>query len=276
MNFLQINFIGRPAQESLAKAAEIRTLGNTSRGLFLELPSGRIVFISREPYRGPLTLNLSGEADNLSLVKTAEEGNIAGDTLSFPNTGISISWQHAEVWHPAPLPARIEADLSTISTVLTPLQDKLLDEILVPAGSNRLSALERRILDICGQGRFGDWETALDDSRALLGLGTGLTPEGDDFLIGLSLAFVRAKAGEEQIGYAQEIVRLAKSHTTGLSANLLACAASGLADERLIDACDALAANAPQAAAAVQTLLSWGSTSGRMALAGIIAGLLLR
>ena len=276
MKSFQVQFIGTPAFESLAEPAEIRTVGNTSRGLFLELFSGRIVFVSRELYRGPLTLNLSSASNELNLVKTGEKGNVTDRKLTFPTTGVSITWQEAAKWHPAPPPNQIVAGIKTIANVLQPLQDDLLDAILKLGKNEVHSTLEERILVVYGRGRTGDWETALDDSRTLLGLGVGLTPEGDDFLIGLSLALVRSGAGKPQQAFAQKIAKLGETHTTRLSANLLACAADGLADERLIDACDALAANAPEAVSAVQTLLGWGSTSGRMALAGIAAGLLLR
>lgn len=275
MDFLQIKYIGSPASNTLEESLEFRIFGNTSRGLFLDLSSGRIVFISSEPYRGPLTLNLGSATDKLSLIKTGYKGSVAGRTLNFQSADISITWQDADVWRPVP-PPQVLPDLNAIRAVLTPLQDSLLDAISAFTKIDHLSDLEQRILAVCAQAKAGDWQTALDESRTLLGRGTGLTPEGDDFLIGLSLALARAGAGKHQQEFIQQIVTLAEKSTTRLSAELLACAADGLADERLIDTYDALAANAPEAHTAIRRLLGWGSTSGRMALAGIAAGLLLR
>jgi len=275
MTTLQFKFIGVSALDALKRSDQVSVFGNTSRGLFLEVSAGRIIFVSREAYRGPLTLNLIAGSDQLNRIKKGESGSQSGERISFPQTGISISWQDTDVWRPAPPPEQTAATQASIAEVIDPLDDRLLDTILAPSKTQKLNALEQRALALSRRMRASDWEGALDAAGALLGLGSGLTPEGDDFLIGVSLVIVRLGPDRQQLDLVRKIAALAQKQTTRLSASLLACAADGLADERLIEACDALAANAPHAGAAVQELLGWGATSGRMALAGITAGLLL-
>ncbi len=78
-----------------------------------------------------------------------------------------------------------------------------------------------------------------------LGLGAGLTPSGDDLILGLILALARCGpslgAPVDPAALAAEINPIAARRTTALSASLLAAAANGQADERLILALDSLA-----------------------------------
>ena len=272
---LQAQIIGTKAQQALAEADQFMVFGNTSRGLFLDTLTGWIVFLSRESYRGPLTLNLGHEASRLGDLRQSERGQVEGMQLTFPQTGVSVSWESARIWKPTKMSrwgsAAIELDIA-----LSGLGDSLIDAILDPQSEIELSVVEKGALAICRGIRSGDWDAAADAASALLGMGAGLTPEGDDFLIGLSLALTRSGSSQAGRSITSRISQSAGSRTTRLSANLLACAAGGLADERLIAAHDALLTNAPDAGKAISTLLGWGSTSGRMALAGIAAGLLTR
>jgi hypothetical protein len=67
------------------------------------------------------------------------------------------------------------------------------------------------------------------------------------------------------------VVEAAYRDTTTLSANLIECAALGLADERLIQANDYLAVGNFQLPEISSGLLSWGNSSGVDALVGMIA-----
>jgi hypothetical protein len=58
-----------------------------------------------------------------------------------------------------------------------------------------------------------------------------------------------------------------------LSANLIECAALGLADQRLISALDCLIAGDQPGLEAIDQLLTWGSSSGADVFAGFAAAL---
>jgi hypothetical protein len=60
-----------------------------------------------------------------------------------------------------------------------------------------------------------------------------------------------------------------------LSANLIECAASGKADERLIDALDGIMTGSPGPEECATLLLSWGNSSGGDSLAGMALALSL-
>jgi hypothetical protein len=107
----------------------------------------------------------------------------------------------------------------------------------------------------------------------LLGCGRGLTPSGDDLVLGLLLVAnrwgVAGLQGEALARLNAEVVDAARQRTTTLSACLIECAAQGEADERLLAAADYLFSGAGDASKVVDELLTWGASSGLDALVGM-------
>lgn len=137
--------------------------------------------------------------------------------------GEVLEWEHAPVWSP---PAPPEP---------------------TPGAPERLATLPPTPAP----------EGPLED---LLGRGPGLTPSGDDVVLGLLLA--EARWGLVRHEY---LVPLAQRRTTTLSANLIALAARGDADERLLELVDWVAAGGPTP----EEFLRWGAHSGEAVLQGV-------
>jgi hypothetical protein len=121
-----------------------------------------------------------------------------------------------------------------------------------------------------------DPDDATDVALALLGLGAGLTPSGDDYVGGV--LFVRTLAGiGDRPGWhrlADAVVAAAPARTHPISAALLADLAGGHGWAPLHDLVAALATDdTPAAAIAARTLIRLGHTSGWDLLAGVTAGL---
>jgi hypothetical protein len=111
-----------------------------------------------------------------------------------------------------------------------------------------------------------------------VGWGEGLTPAGDDYLVGLcaalgSLAARDAKRGAFLDDLRGRIVPL-RARTTPVSAHYLGLAADGHFNADVLRARDALQAgrDARRARAAFEALIEVGSTSGADALTGILSG----
>ena len=105
-------------------------------------------------------------------------------------------------------------------------------------------------------------------ARQLAGLGQGLTPAGDDYLVGVMAALWLL--GERDM--ASTIARSAAPRTTTLSAAFLTAAARGQFVEPWHHLARALAAQcAPECAAAARRIAASGASSGRDALAGFTA-----
>ncbi|MEV0320240.1 DUF2877 domain-containing protein [Streptomyces sp. NPDC050658] len=111
---------------------------------------------------------------------------------------------------------------------------------------------------------------------ALLGLGPGLTPAGDDFLTGVTL--LAALPGSALGGFVPVLRGVLAEHagrTTDLSAATLHEAADGRARSELLDVLRLLATGSPSRDlhAPVHKVLAIGHTSGSDTLSGLVAGL---
>jgi hypothetical protein len=107
----------------------------------------------------------------------------------------------------------------------------------------------------------------------LVGRGPGLTPAGDDALLGFILARMAVDAHGARPRVAR-ILAAARRGTGGPSVALLRHAARGEAAEPAARMRDALLrADGPAIAPALRGLLAFGRTTGRAILAGLAAGL---
>jgi hypothetical protein len=117
----------------------------------------------------------------------------------------------------------------------------------------------------------GDLALCVAGAEKLAGLGEGLTPAGDDFLLGAiyGLWATRPRWGVERVVPA--LVAAAVPRTTRLSAAWLRAAARGEAAVAWHDLANGLAVNGEEAVAtAVSRIQATGHTSGKAALSGFV------
>ena len=115
--------------------------------------------------------------------------------------------------------------------------------------------------------------------KLLAGLGPGLTPAGDDFLVGLLAAFYALgpsyarQQGASWPMYARLIADMAHNHTTRLSATWLTHAGAGGFGEPWHNLIQAMNAHQPQAlTTCAERILATGATSGADAMSGFLWG----
>ena len=279
---LIIRTIGKIARESLTPGGRGSVFGVTSRGVFIRMHSGWVIFISFEPFRGPLTLNLRGEASPLNALRPGSELVVREGELIFPAAELAIRTKQAETWEgydpqgTALSPAEREVRLASIAHGVAAERG--------PAGLGAaLASVARRRLPpeilplyLALRGRLpARISTSVEP---FLGLGSGLTPSGDDLTLGLLLALNRwsklLNNGLDMPALNREIIQAAYRRTTNLSANLIECASQGQADERLVAALDGIMTGSPDLPGCILNLLQWGSTSGGDVLVGIALAIL--
>jgi len=291
---LSIHSIGNRAMDllSVEKIAEI--LGITSKGIFIKFENNKMVFLSFEDYRGPLTANLSGGFRHFTRLSRGGKVTLSREALLFPDSKISISRSNPKIWKPSKIAEPPDNSLDRISLIRSLALDVYrfkkgegLSEML-PAlgdfspgyanGNTQFQGVEAIIEEIRGQIAEGDLLSFSQTIQSFLGLGGGLTPSGDDFIIGLLLSFNRWETifqPDNNLSRLNEIiVEAAYKRTTTLSANLIESAALGSADERLIQVVDHLATGKYHRDEVIPGLLSWGNSSGVDALVGMITAFL--
>ena len=292
---LKATYIGNMAFASLSTEQEGFVLGSTSKGIFIKTSGKWINFISTEPFRGPLTITLPNTAQSLPRITPQSPVQISSRTLNFPAAGVEISTQNSIVWQ-SPLPfgrplpeskrkERLNNSARKIlfvkkGTGLTSLIPLLLElpDSQHPTSQSR-SSLDRNIL------LLHEWmqrTTQLPTTNSVIslsGAGEGLTPSGDDFIIGLLLALKRwgnvLLPGRDLQTLTKTVVDAAYKKTTMLSANLIECASLGQADERLIASLDWLMSDVPQVSNCLDELLDWGNSSGGDVFVGFTVALSL-
>jgi hypothetical protein len=121
----------------------------------------------------------------------------------------------------------------------------------------------------------GDMEAAVVQGEALVGLGPGLTPSGDDLLLGL-FAVLQLPDGpcERWRELGRRILDRAAHRTHAISLAALRAAADGRVRARIVALLVALTAGDREATlVALRHVLAIGSTSGRDIVAGLVLGL---
>jgi hypothetical protein len=114
-------------------------------------------------------------------------------------------------------------------------------------------------------------DQALAGAHALAGLGGGLTPAGDDFIVGALLAAWAGLLGDGAEALTGPIAEAAVARTTTLSGAYLRAAAQGACTEHWHRVFAALTADDDAVLeAALRRLLAVGHTSGADALAGFL------
>jgi hypothetical protein len=275
------------AHHTLAAEKTAFVIGATSRGQFMRSPEKRVIFLSFEPWRGPLTVNLAERHPQLDAITTGDAVQLTPDTIVLPSVDILIDLRHTPIWTaaPAPMSALTENQRRALLAEVTKLiaaragngPGAILLYLLGLAEKTDLSAEQGTLLVYASGLRTAlvsrQVSRVTDAASRLLGYGRGLTPSGDDLLTGFLLALNRWT----QYPYSRDqlhqintrLVNIAYTQTTSLSANLIAAAAQGQADERLVTALDALLTAALPPTEIAHRLLSYGSSSGIDALLGM-------
>lgn len=204
--------------------------------------------------------------------------------LTIPAAPVEIDLSRAAIWSPAlPAAARFgqTADLpQTVAAARRVAAEQAPAGGLAPLLSGsagpahpwlvRARALIAAQLEALGS---DDLAAALGPTIDLIGLGVGLTPSGDDYLVGL-LAGLDATGDPARDDLAAAIVAHAPVRTTAAGAATLGHAAGGAFSERLHDLLVALAGGQlDDLEAPIQRVLAYGATSGGDTLVGLVAAL---
>ena len=282
----RITHIGRIASELLSEEPVASVQGTSSRGVFISLVSRWMIFLSTESYFGPLTLNLQGYDGILHPIEAGMPVKIDERRIDFPTTGYRFHFDQAVTWQAPPLPPEVlpvEQRLNRLADITRELslmqKESLFADFLVALLDDNVRATTH--LNGVNNTLNEMWMAILEHKKgaflnacgAVLGLGAGLTPSGDDLITGLVLALSRwggvILPNLEKEDLFADLIPMTYEKTSLLSANLIECACRGQADERLVLALDGIMTGEHRPAQCATALAGWGSSSGVDALAGM-------
>ena len=280
--------IGSLARDRIQAHSNGIIRGLTSRGIFIQTSSRFLFFISFEHHPGPLTINVPSAREAGSELVPGEQVEISSGKISFGGDHLVITAQDLSPWQPGkntspalPASERHKRLVSASGIVTRNTKVSGLPGVLpflmpgleqkkpgqLPHGYENILNLVQELNDVQSTAPIID----------LLGAGPGLTPSGDDLIIGLLLTINRWQnitAVRGNLGhFNQQIISAAYQKTTTLSANLIECAAQGLADQRLVAALDWLVSDTGNDVHVIDELLTWGNSSGADAFVGFAAAL---
>jgi hypothetical protein len=178
----------------------------------------------------------------------ASIGDVAAGRAGYLRVGdLVLDVRQARTWSQAPPPSHARA--------------------LAPPVIERLAAQadQRIVTDTAAAVRAG----AL---RSLVGRGPGLTPAGDDAIVGI-LAVLHRLGPHNAVAPLVAALTPLLDRTTAISAHFLRLAMRGAFTEALVDVVDAVATTDGPTDVQIRRLLATGATSGADALAGVVAAL---
>jgi hypothetical protein len=274
--------ISRPVRERLRQGRSVaRVLAVFERACDLITPGGDVIaLVTPQIGDGPLNVVVDGGAGLFDRVHSAAPVTLGEERLQVD--GLRVDLGQATAWEPRPAWEALRARRATIVSRLPPLRDLCLCHS--PAGTLAqlpgtmvpLDAFTRAVCSTAqnaAQALREGWRGAParlgEGAAGLAGLGGGLTPSGDDFLVGVMLWAWLAHPTPDTL--CCTLVKAAVPRTTTLSGAFLRAAARGechVSWHRLLEAlCDGGEA---QIAAAVPGVLAHGATSGADGLAGFL------
>jgi hypothetical protein len=269
----------------------LRVGGVASRGLYLHAGESWTLFLTAEQPRGPLTINLVEAGAWLDAIPAGQEWRVEGQALTLPGGSRLIHLPAERIWlSPEPLGpkdgtaqafARLRSLYGQLETRGAGIGfvELLGDLVRRPHGGEAesfASPQASQALAILRGLRSGAPESLLSALTPFLGAGRGLTPSGDDLIVGLLLALRRwGSPGRIDLspGFISQLIETARRRTTRLSASLIECAAGGAADERLLRVADHVWSGSPSGAEALEAVTGWGASSGVDALTGMALSL---
>lgn len=253
-------------------------LAAVTRCIYLEAAGGEIIWLI------PPNIPMHRRAIQVAQLPAVEPGTavvVCGDCLLIGDTCIGLG--SADRWSPRQISTRQDKNLPSdeVAVCLIEQPRGLAALLFAPAlaGTDNPTqcALEEHaaplintLRDACGQFDFAE---ILAAGLELIGLGTGLTPSGDD-LLGAAL-FALYYTGCWDADAVGSFLKQARSRTNAISFTIMADMAQGHGAEPLHDLLFAILSGAPREAVetAVTSLTHIGHNSGWDILAGLLIGL---
>ena len=276
--------LGNFARDSLLKTSQGKIMGVTSKGVFLLFGKSSL-FLTHDIHMSPFNVILSPENVLPRELSIGDPVYYSQGDLLVPDRQLTISLSDTPVWTPPP-PCSINTSraeqVSNARIIYEGLQS--IDPqkgflFLVNKAATDISEqtqIRQSVKSFCKAFTGNDLQTCLQAATRLFGLGTGLTPSGDDWITGFMLyqrcqEIAAKKAPRPFIAsLGAELVFTAYHQTTWISANRIEAALKGWSEDLFLSAVNFLfdpSTGAPEKI--IEGLYHFGHSSGVDTFTGI-------
>jgi hypothetical protein len=281
--------IGGLAKEVIKTGVQGSVIGVVSKGIFIN-SGDKIIFLTSAAYKSPYNIQvrlIEQIADNLN---TGDICHLVGDSISFPQSQLTIDLKRAEVWFPD-APKKITCSREQQIERVNLLCQKMngIDSnkgwlFLRDIGSLEIGGLNsenNRIRDavqsFVENSNASNLPGCLLTASSIIGLGGGLTPSGDDWLTGFMLIQSRVdqstgikRSFVDSLG--KSLIEMATQKTTKISANRISAACSGWAEEIFLDLVEhILVQDSTFSESQIRLIMEFGHSSGVDTSMGVFA-----
>lgn len=248
------------------------------------LENGELYTVAcQEIDNGPNTLVIQVDCFNSINLAINDHVYVGKNVLHIANK-LAMTVENAELWE-SMLP-KYPQNVETLNRNLTRMRDYI-DNHGIGGGMKKSNhpntAFEIELLRMLEE-RTGSLLTELFNNRMsesiekaskLIGLGPGLTPSGDDFLVGLFAVLNIQKSPRHPLkGFCKEVVKLAKPLTNDISYMAMHKASIGKVRESIISLINSILYGTEEdLILSLNKVLKIGSSSGTDIALGIVAGL---
>ena len=280
--------VSRPALRVLAGGVPLHVLGTPGRSLLLGGERGDVLFVhpgDRPTSPCAICVEPVRAWDRwLRGVAAGTAVEVSRGRLAFRGSGGLVDLSGAAAWDPR-VPALAPGARHRLPVLTRALAtrpgDGIGPAVASPASGETLSLLTPRVRPTLARLRAAVEAASpaalVDAAAGLVGLGPGLTPSGDDFLVGFlgTLRLSDAPGAALVNAAAAPFLALAAERTTLVALSFLRHALRGEFAAPVQAVLDGLRGSTPTARfeEAVAAVLGWGHTSGADTLAGIISAL---
>lgn len=277
--------MGIYARESLVNGSEGKVMGLTSKGVFL-LFGQRSIFLTYSDHDSPFTIVLPNNSLSVTEITAGDLIYYSQNDLLIPSRELTLHLQDIPVWQPSlPLPAinsgaQIVLNSQQLANELFasfpekgwgflhhPYEQDDADQQQIRQFTRSFTqAFQNRDLSGC-----------MEASDHMIGLGSGLTPSGDDWLTGFLLFHTRHNQANVQkqdnfvTVLGELLVQNAYQKTTWVSANRMEASLKGWSEALFLDTIDHLfRSSLLNLRAHLSILYNYGHSSGVDTLMGIL------
>ena len=242
---------------------------------YLKTRKSQLVFITSRTLRSPITVNLEYSGNLTDIIKPLDPVHVNDGRLCHSNFSIEFAGSSPEGQKTFPVygvqyAKLIEASI-LLSTILRIIENagSVLDPSQIILHDSISDFVENAIIPLRTREFPSDFASA---ASKIIGLGTGFTPSGDDFLLGFLLIYNSLAPSITRTPICLDIALLA-SRTNWISAKLLDYAQHLQVDDQLLHLVQSMSDECEDTVTAVESLIPRGHTSGIDMATGAVFGM---